>query len=103
MRNGEKTARRALVASLLSLAGAAQADSYGVGTITGTITFPGEATPALRIYAFTTDGRPLKVIETPRNETKFTLADVPAGNYHVIAFPYEKESGVEAVAWTRAA
>lgn len=103
MRNGTPLARRALILGLLSLAPAARADTYGVGSISGTITFPGETVPALRIYAFSTDGRPLRMIETPRNESKFTLTDLPVGQYHVVAFPYDKEAGVEAVAWTHAA
>jgi uncharacterized protein YecT (DUF1311 family) len=104
MRNGANLARQALVLSLLSLSGGAiRADSYGLGNIAGTISHPGESVPALRIYAFTTDGRPLRMIETPRNETKFLLADLPVGQYHVVAFPYEKNGGFEAVAWTRAA
>src|SRR4051794_30958690 len=104
MRNGANSARRALAMGLLSLtAGAAQADTYGVGNIAGTITFPGDTVPALRIYAFTTDGRAQRMIETPRNDTKFLLTDLPVGQYHVVAFPYEKEGTFEAVAWTRAA
>src|SRR3954468_17227178 len=104
MRTRATLARRALATGLLSLiSGAAHADSYGVGNISGTITFPGESVPALRIYAFTTDGRAQRMIETPRHEGKFILADLPAGQYHVVAFPYEMEGTFEAVAWTRAA
>jgi uncharacterized protein YecT (DUF1311 family) len=104
MRNGTTLARRALVTGLLCLAaGAVQADPYGLGNIAGTITFPGESVPALRIYAFTTDGRPQRMIETPRNETTFVLPDLPVGKYHVVAFPHEKEASFQAVAWTHAA
>ncbi|HXU82574.1 MAG TPA: lysozyme inhibitor LprI family protein [Polyangia bacterium] len=104
MRNTATMARQALLMGMLSLSsGAARADSYGVGNISGTITFPGETVPALRVYAFNTDGRAMQVIETPRNETKFTLKDLPVGQYHVVAFPFEKEGNFEAVAWTHAA
>jgi uncharacterized protein YecT (DUF1311 family) len=104
MPNGATLARRALIA-VLSLSGSAvqAADTYGVGSIAGTITYPGETVPALRIYAFTTDGRPQAMIETPKNETKFVLTDLPVGKYHVVAFPYEKQGTIEAVAWTKAA
>jgi uncharacterized protein YecT (DUF1311 family) len=104
MPNGATLARRALIVGVLSLGGGAvRADTYGIGNITGTITYPGESVPALRIYAFTTDGRALKMIETPKNETKFVLADLPVGRYHIVAFPYEKQGSIEAVAWTKAA
>jgi uncharacterized protein YecT (DUF1311 family) len=104
MRNEANLARHALVMGLLSLAGGAvRADSYGLGNISGTITYPGDTVPALRIYAFTTDGRAQRMIETPKNETKFVLADLPVGQYHVVAFPYEKQGTIEAVGWTRAA
>jgi uncharacterized protein YecT (DUF1311 family) len=97
-------ARRALLTAFLSLVGApARADTYGLGNIAGTISSPGDSVPALRIYAFTSDGRALRMIETPKNETKFLLNDLPVGQYHVVAFPYEKQGTFEAVAWTRAA
>jgi uncharacterized protein YecT (DUF1311 family) len=44
------------------------------------------------------------MIETPKDQATFTLADLPVGRYHVIGYPYAKEgSSTGAVAWTRAA
>jgi uncharacterized protein YecT (DUF1311 family) len=99
-------AGRALVIGLLcTLASpAAGAESYGLGNISGTITFPGESVPALRIYALALDGKTQRMIATPQDETRFTIQDIPAGRYHVVAYPYAKESASSsAVAWTRAA
>jgi uncharacterized protein YecT (DUF1311 family) len=103
MRMTTVTVRWALLTGLLLVPGAIRAQTYGVGSITGTITFPGEYVPALRVYAITTDGRPLKMIETPKAQNKFVLADLPTGQYHVVAYPYEKEASFEGVAWTKAA
>jgi uncharacterized protein YecT (DUF1311 family) len=84
---------------------AARAESYGVGNITGVISMPGGAVPALRIYAIAVDRKTYRTIETPANETRFTITDVPAGRYHVVGYPYlAKDGSVDgAVAWTRAA
>jgi len=103
MRTVATTVRRALLTSLLLANGAVWAQSYGVGTISGTITFPGEYVPALRVYAISTDGRAHKMIETPKSQNKFTIADIPSGQYHVVAYPYQKDASFDAVAWTKAA
>lgn len=95
--------RCALLAGLLLGPGLARAQSYGVGSISGTITFPGEYVPALRVYAIGTDGKTHKMVETPKSQNKFTIPDVPSGQYLVVAYPYEKEASFEAVAWTKAA
>lgn len=90
---------------LLPLAGrAAAADPYGVGTIAGQITYPGESVPALRIYAIAVDGKMHRSVTTPTDQRKFTIEDIPVGRYHVVAYRYEKKEGQPpAVAWTRAA
>jgi uncharacterized protein YecT (DUF1311 family) len=103
MRNAGTAARRTLLAGILLASGAARAQSYGVGTISGTITYPGDNVPALRVYAIGTDGKALKMIETPKAQSKFTIADLPSGQYHVVAYPYEKEASFQGVAWTKAA
>lgn len=103
MRKVATTVRRALLTGLLLATGPAAAQPYGVGSISGTITFPGDYVPALRVYAISTDGRAHRMIETPKSQNKFTIADVPSGEYHVVAYPYEKEASFEAVAWTKAA
>jgi uncharacterized protein YecT (DUF1311 family) len=43
------------------------------------------------------------MIETPKAQDKFTIGDIPPGQYHVVAYPYAKEDSFEAVAWTKAA
>src|SRR5439155_18178321 len=98
---------RALVTiCLLSMLidGRAGAESYGLGSISGVIAFPGEYVPALRIYAIATDGKTQRMITTPQDETKFTIYDVPAGRYHVVGYRFDKEGTAPlAVGWTRAA
>jgi uncharacterized protein YecT (DUF1311 family) len=107
MGSGRPTSWRRVVLSLVGLLAAreaAAADGYGVGNIAGTITYPGEAVPALRIYAIATDGKLHRSLITPPDERRFTIEDIPVGQYHVVAYPYEKkEGGLPAVAWTRAA
>ena len=101
--------RRALVIGLLSMLmdRAAGAESYGIGgigSIAGAISFPGEYVPALRIYAFGLDTKARRMVETPQDETRFKIDDLPAGRYYVVGYPYAKEgSPLEGVAWTRAA
>jgi uncharacterized protein YecT (DUF1311 family) len=97
---------RALLMSLLAMLfdRTAGADSFGVGAISGEISYPGDTVPALRIYALSLDGRPPRMIPTPKNETKFTIEDLPVGRYYVVGYPYDREgSSLEGVAWTRAA
>jgi len=103
MRTAATTVRRALLTGMLLVPGAVEAQSYGMGSISGTITFPGDYVPALRVYAIATNGKALKMIETPKSQNKFTIGDIPTGQYHVVAYPYEKEASFEGVAWTKAA
>jgi len=103
MRTVATMVRRALLTSLLLGTATAGAQPFGVGSISGTITFPGDYVPPLRVYAISTDGRAHKMIETPKAQNKFTIDDIPSGQYHVVAYPYQKEASFEAVAWTKAA
>jgi uncharacterized protein YecT (DUF1311 family) len=106
MHGRARLAPRALLLSVMAMLfdRAAGADSYGVGSISGEISYPGDTVPALRIYALSLDGRAPRFIPTPKNETKFTLEQLPVGRYYVVGYPYEREgSSLEGVAWTRAA
>jgi uncharacterized protein YecT (DUF1311 family) len=109
MRNGPPWVRRiqtiSLLACLAAAAPATAAETYGIGSISGVITIPGDSVPALRIYAFAIDGMTHRRIETTPNQAKFTIDDVPAGRYRVVGYVDGKagSNGNDAVAWTHAA
>jgi uncharacterized protein YecT (DUF1311 family) len=99
-------ARSAVALGLLASVarGTARAQSYEVGSISGVISFPGDAVPALRIYALGPDGKPYRMITTPPLATRFVIDHVPAGKYHVVGYRETKEGApAGAVGWTRAA
>jgi hypothetical protein len=89
-----------LLGGALLLPGAATADS-GSGTIEGTIGYPSEELPAMRVYAVPLEGGPARRVETTRGTTRFAIRNLPPGRYHVIAFPAgEGDSGM-AGGWTK--
>ena len=96
--------RRALLGllscgALLLAAAAARADS-GSGAIEGTIGYPSEELPAMRVYAVPLAGGPAKRIETTRGATRFAIRDLSPGRYHVIAFPAGEGATGMAGGWT---
>ena len=59
----------------------------GTGAIEGTIGYPSEELPAMHVYAVPFEGGPVRRVETSRGASRFAIRDLPAGRYHVIAFP----------------
>ncbi|MEW5872551.1 MAG: carboxypeptidase-like regulatory domain-containing protein [Chloroflexota bacterium] len=56
------------------------------GTISGSLSFPSEAIPSLRVVAFNSDTGQYYYVETNQNQTTYTITGLPAGVYHVIAY-----------------
>jgi hypothetical protein len=71
------------------------------GTIEGSIGYPSEEIPAMHIYAIPLDGGgSARKIETRRSQTSFSIPGLPAGRYHVIAYPVGEGEGGMAGGWT---
>lgn len=72
------------------------------GSISGVVGFPGEEIPALRIYAIAADGKTHYSVTLDRKQPRFSIKDLPPGNYFVVAYPVNKsDTPAEAGGWTR--
>ncbi len=89
------------VALLLTLSCAAMAQPQR-GSISGVVGFPSEEIPALRIYAIAVDGKSHYSVASARKQPKFSIRDLPPGQYFVVAYPVAKgDTPAEAGGWTR--
>lgn len=97
--------RRGLLAAILGAAlfvagGPGRTQNAG-GSIEGSIGYPSEEIPAMHIYAIPLDGSgSARKIETRRSQTSFTIPGLPAGRYHVVAYPVGEGEGGMAGGWT---
>jgi hypothetical protein len=97
--------RRGLLAAILGAAlvvsgGPGHTQDAG-GSIEGSIGYPSEEIPAMHIYAIRLDGSgSARKIETRRSQTSFTIPGLPAGRYHVVAYPMGEGEGGMAGGWT---
>jgi hypothetical protein len=64
-----------------------------VGTIAGTISYPGGTPPALKVVAFNVKTKYWYWIGTISGATYFSLADLPPGTYHVVAYADNGQAG----------
>jgi hypothetical protein len=64
-----------------------------VGTIAGSIFFPGGNPPALKVVAFNVKTRYWYWVGTVSGATYFSLADLPPGTYHVVAYADSGQAG----------
>ena len=55
------------------------------GSLSGTLSFPSEGIPALRIVAFNQNGS-YQYIQTAANQSSYKIEDLPAGVYRVVAY-----------------
>ena len=94
---------RQFAAGLLLMTVAAAAAAQGQrGSISGTIGFPSEEIPALRVYAIAVDGKTHHATATGRKQSRFVIKEVPPGQYYVVAYPAShRETPLEAGGWTR--
>jgi hypothetical protein len=56
------------------------------GTIRGRLGYPSEVVPELLVVAFLYGTDTYYSIATEYNQTEYQLSDIPAGNYHIVAY-----------------
>jgi hypothetical protein len=64
-----------------------------VGTIAGTISYPSGNPPALKVVAFNVKTKYWYWVGTVSGDTYFSLADLPPGIYHVVAYVDNGQAG----------
>jgi uncharacterized protein YecT (DUF1311 family) len=75
---------------LLTLCGKPSwASDERLSAISGSVGYPSEEVPAMRVYAFASDGMSYYTISTKRQQKKFLIPNVPAGQYYLVAYPSE--------------
>lgn len=57
-----------------------------LGGITGALSFPSEFIPPLRVVAFNLSTGESFYVDTTENQTTYTIPELPAGTYHVVAY-----------------
>ena len=62
------------------------------GTISGTLSYPGEFIPPLRVVAFNLHSGKYYWIDTQRNQQTYQISNLPVGTYHVVAYFREADS-----------
>lgn len=82
--------------------GAGTAIPYGA--ISGTVSFPSEVIPALRLVAFNTASDAFVALELAAGSGDYRMDFVPPGTYELVAYPLEgfRDAPVFAGAYTRA-
>jgi len=58
----------------------------GTGSITGSLSYPSEFIPPLRVFAFKVDSQAYFFVDTIQNQSSYQINDLPAGYYHVVAY-----------------
>ena len=60
------------------------------GDISGSLGYPSEYIPPLRVVAFDVNSQDYYYVDTQRNQADYHLEDLPAGTYHVVAYVHEE-------------
>jgi hypothetical protein len=63
------------------------------GSISGALDYPGGSTPALQVFAFNLNTNNWYYINTNPGWSAYTLGELPPGNYHVVAYDADGNSG----------
>ncbi|MFZ5912315.1 MAG: hypothetical protein ACOYYU_20110 [Chloroflexota bacterium] len=66
--------------------------SSASGSITGTLGYPAEGLPAMRVAAFNVETKRVYFVDTALNQNIFRLEDLPSGEYQVVAYSLGGES-----------
>lgn len=61
------------------------------GSISGTLGYPSESIPAMRVVAFDVYSDAYYYVDTAVNQSEFGLTDIPAGTYHVVAYLLDQD------------
>jgi hypothetical protein len=56
------------------------------GSISGTLSYPSEFIPELRVVAFSVGGFNYRYVETMENQGTYQITGLPPGKYHVVAY-----------------
>ena len=62
------------------------APSEGTGSVTGSLSYPSEFIPPLRVFAFQVGSENYFYVDTVENQTTYQINDLPAGYYQVVAY-----------------
>lgn len=62
------------------------APSAGTGSITGSLSYPSEFIPPLRVFAFQADTQNYFYVDTVENQPTYRIDGLPAGYYTVVAY-----------------
>jgi hypothetical protein len=88
-----------VIGTLLSITQMAQTVS-SAGAITGSLSYPSDYVPAMRVYALATDGSRHYTTRTRANQSRFTISNMLPGKYYVVA--YTDEAPGLAGGWSKA-
>ncbi len=70
-----------------------QAPTSTVGTLAGSISYPGGTPPALKVVAFNVKTKYWYWVGTVPGDTYFSIPDLPPGTYHVVAYAENGQTG----------
>ena len=56
------------------------------GTISGTLSYPSEGIPALRVVAYNLFDQTFKFVDTQPNQSAYEITNLAPGKYHVVAY-----------------
>lgn len=56
------------------------------GSISGTLSYPSEGIPALRVVAFSLSEQGYYSVDTQPNQSTYQITGLPPGKYHVVAY-----------------
>jgi hypothetical protein len=62
------------------------APSGGTGSITGSLSYPSEFIPPLRVFAFQVDSENYYYVDTLENQSTYLIDNLPAGYYQIVAY-----------------
>jgi hypothetical protein len=60
--------------------------SGGKGSITGSLSYPSEFIPPLRVFAFQVGSDEYFFVDTSENQTSYQIDNLPAGYYQIVAY-----------------
>jgi hypothetical protein len=71
---------------LTQIALTAVPDAGSTGSIAGSLSYPSEFIPPLRVVAFRTDINQYYYVDTFENQGAYQIDNLPVGTYHVVAY-----------------
>jgi len=67
----------------------------GMGTITGSLSYPSSFIPPMRVAFFSLTDGSVSYTDTAKNQGSYSM-EVPIGTYHIIAYPYDRSASASA-------